>query len=104
MEKGEDPKHLLERLMTLAADIESYDCDKSQDGFNLTKRFLVDKLLNALAPYHHQMVWDIRREHAFKDISPNDVISTCQLLKESKANATRHLVMHGSLSPRQILP
>ena len=100
MEKGENPKHLHERLMTLAAEIESYDCDKSQDGFNLSKRFLVDKLLNALAPYHHQMVWDIRIEHGFKDMSPDDVISTFQLFEESKANATRHLAMHGSSSPK----
>ena len=53
MEKGESPKKLLERLMTLTTDIESSECDKTQDGFNLTKRFLVDKLLHALAPYHH---------------------------------------------------
>ena len=100
MEKGETPKHLLERLMTLAADIESYDCDKSQDGFNMTKKFLVDKLLNALAPYHHQMVWDIRGKYGFKDMSPDDVISTFQLFEESKANAIRHLAMHGVSSPK----
>ena len=57
MEKGESPKQLLERLMTLTADNESCDCDKTQDGFNLTKQFLVDKLLRALALYHHQIVW-----------------------------------------------
>ena len=51
MEKYESPKQLLERLMTLTADIESCECDKTQDGFNLTKRFLMDKLLHALAPF-----------------------------------------------------
>jgi hypothetical protein len=100
MEKGESPKHLLERLMTLSADIESYDCDKTQDGFNLTKRFLVDKLLNALAPYHHQMVWDIRHQYGFKEMSPDDIISTFQLFEESKANATKHLAMHGTSTPK----
>ena len=34
MEKGESPKQLLERLMTLTADIESCECDKTQNGFN----------------------------------------------------------------------
>ena len=53
MEKGESPKQLLEHLMTLTSDIESCECDKTQDGFNLTKRFLVDKLLHALTLYHH---------------------------------------------------
>jgi hypothetical protein len=100
MEKGESPMHLLERLMTLAADIESYDCDKTQDGFNLTKQFLVDKLLNALAPYHHQMVWDIRHHYGFKEMSPDDIISTFQLFEESKANATKHLAMHGTSRPK----
>ena len=51
MQKGESPNQLLERLMTHTADIESCECDKTQDGFNLTKRFLVDKLLHALALY-----------------------------------------------------
>jgi len=37
MEKGETPNQLLERLMTLTADIESCECDKTQDGFNMTK-------------------------------------------------------------------
>ena len=96
MEKGESPKQLLERLMTLTADIESCECDKTQDGFNLTKRFLVDKLLHALAPYHHQMVWDIRQHHGFKEMTPDDIISTFQLFEESKANATKHLAMHGT--------
>ena len=77
MEKGESPKQLLERLMNLTADIESCECDKTQDGFNLTMRFLVDKLLHALAPYHHQMVWDIH--HGFKEMTPDDIISTFQL-------------------------
>ena len=84
MEKGETPNQLLERLMTLTADIESCECDKTQDGFNMTKRFLVDKLLHALAPYHHQMVWDIRQHHAFKEMTTDDIISTFQLFEESK--------------------
>src|SRR5215216_5049993 len=96
MEKGESPKQLLERLTTLTANIESCDCDKSQDGFNLTKRFLVDKLLHALAPYHHQMMWDIRQHHGFKEMTPDDIISTFQLFEELKANATKHLAMHGT--------
>ena len=37
MEKGETPNQLHERLMTLTADIESCECDKTQDGFNMTK-------------------------------------------------------------------
>lgn len=78
MEKGESPKKLLERLMTLTANIESCECDKTQDGFNLTKRFLVDKLLHALAPYHHQMVWGIRKHHGFKEMTSGDIISTFQ--------------------------
>ena len=61
IEKGESPKNLLERFMTLTTDIESCECPKTEDGLNLTKRFLVDKLLHALAPYHHQIVWDIRQ-------------------------------------------
>ena len=96
MEKGEPPKQLLERLVTLTADIESCECDKTQDGFNLTKRFLVDKLLHALASYHHQMVWDIRKHHGFKEMTQDDIISTLQLSEESKANATKHLAMHGT--------
>ena len=86
-------------MMTLTSDIESCDCDKTQDGFNLTKRFLVDKLLHALALYHHQMVWDIKQHHGFKEMTPDDIISTFQLFEESKANATRHLAMHGNSTP-----
>ena len=56
----------------------------------------MDKLLDALAPYHHQMVWDIRQHHGFKEMTPDDTISTFQLLEKSKANATKHLAMHGS--------
>ena len=66
----------------------------------MTKRFLVDKLLHALAPYHHQMVWDIRKHHDFKEMTTNDIISTFQLFEESKANATKHLAMHGSPSSK----
>ena len=96
MEKGESPKQLLEHLMTLTSDIESCECDKTRDGFNLTKRFLVDKLLHALAPYHHQMVWDIRQHHEFKEMTLDDIISTFQLFEESKENATKHIAMHGT--------
>ena len=56
----------------------------------------MDKLLHALAPYHHQMVWDIIQHHAFKEMTTNDIISTFQLFEESKANATKHLAMHGT--------
>jgi len=60
----------------------------------------VDKLLHALAPYHHQMVWDIRQHHTFKEMTTDDIISTFQLFEESKANATKHLAMHGSPSSK----
>ena len=56
----------------------------------------MDKLLHALAPYHHQMVWDIRQHHGFEEMTPDDIISTFQLFEESKANATKHLAMHGT--------
>ena len=42
------------------------------------------------------MVWDIRQQHAFKEMTPDDIISTFQLFEESKANATEHLAMHGT--------
>ena len=82
--------------MSLTADIEPCDCDKTQDGFNFTKRFLVDKLLHALAPYHYQMVWDIMQHNGFKEMTSDDIICTFQLFEESKANATKHLAMHGT--------
>ena len=82
--------------MTFSTDIESCDSDKTHDGLNLTKRFLVDKLLHALASYHHQIVWDIRQHHGFKEMTPDEIISTFQLFEESKANATKHLAMHGT--------
>ena len=55
----------------------------------MTKKFLVDKLLNALAPYHHQMVWDIRGKYGFKDMSPDDVISTFQFFEESQGQCNK---------------
>ena len=100
MEKDETPNQLLEHLMTLTADIEACECDKTRDGFNLTKRFLVDKLLHALAPYHNQIVWYIIQHHGFKETTPDDIISTFQLFEESKANATKHLAMHGTLTSK----
>ena len=81
--------------MTLSADIESCECDKAQDGFSLTKRFLVDKLLHALAisssngVEHNKTPW-------IQEMTLDDIISTFQLFEESKANATKHLAMHGT--------
>jgi hypothetical protein len=49
------------------------------------------------------MVWDIRHQYDLKEMSPNDIISTFQLFEESKANATKHLVMHGSSTPKTTL-
>ena len=42
------------------------------------------------------MVWDMRQHHGFKEMTPDDIISTFQLFEESKANATKHLAMHGT--------
>ena len=42
------------------------------------------------------MEWDIIQHHGFKEMTPDDIISTFQLFEESKANATKHLAMHGT--------
>ena len=38
----------------------------------------------------------MRQHHGFKEMTPDDIISTFQLFEESKANATKHLAMHGT--------
>ena len=38
----------------------------------------------------------MKQHHNFKEMTPDDIISTFQLFEESKANATKHLAMHGT--------
>src|SRR3954471_14368131 len=88
MKKDETPQQLHMRLKVLSAHVQSFTCEKSLDGYQIMSRYLVDKMLNALMVYSHQMVWELRRMPDFFKMTPVDVIATFlqyeEHLKESK--------------------
>ena len=98
MKKDKSPQHLHERLRVLATNIECFTCEKSLDGYQITNRYLVDKLLNALLVYSHQMVWDIRRTSDFYKMTPDDVIATFLQYEEHKKDAKRLIATYGGSS------
>lgn len=49
---------------------------KSNDGFTITNRLLVEKLLTPHAPRYEDMVFHIRHEYGFPKMNPHDVIAT----------------------------
>src|SRR4051812_27472478 len=98
MKKDETPQQLHMRLKVLSAHVQSFTCEKSLDGYQITNYYLLNKMLNALMVYSHQMVWELRRMPDLFKMTPDDVISTFlqyeELLKESK----RLLTMYGGPS------
>src|SRR3954462_5507030 len=89
MKKDETPQQLHMRLKVLSAHVQSLTCEKSLDGYQITNRYLVDKMLNALLVYSPEMVWELRRTPDFFKMTPDDVIATFlqyeEHLKESKS-------------------
>src|ERR1041385_3279383 len=51
MKKDEMPQQLHMRFRVLSAHVQSFTCEKSLDGYQITNRYLVDKMLNALMVY-----------------------------------------------------
>ena len=63
------------RLKVLSAYVQSPTCEKTLDGYEITNRYLVDKMLNALLAYSPQMAWELRRTPDFFKITLDDVIA-----------------------------
>lgn len=70
MEPNKKPQALLNHLNVLMVKLQSFECDKEDDGFIITNRSLVSKLLNALAPHHGDMVFNIQQRSDFAHINP----------------------------------
>ena len=92
-EKDESPQDLNECLNTLASQIKSFEHERGDDGFTITGKFLVDKLLTALAPRYKNMVWSIRREHGFSTMTLDNLIGTILQYDEHELNGKKQLVM-----------
>ena len=65
MKTDETPQQLHMRLKVLSAHVQSFTCEKSLDGYQITNHYLVDKLLNALLVYSNQMMWDLKHTQNF---------------------------------------
>src|SRR3954470_4411258 len=96
MKKDETPQQLHMHLNVLSAHVQSFTCDKSLDGYQITNRYLVDKMLNALMVYSHQMVWELRRMPDLFKMTPDDVIATFLQYEE-------HLKSSRDYSPRMVI-
>src|SRR3954447_9779318 len=103
MKKDETPQKLHMRLKFLSAHVQSFTCEKSLDGYQITNRYLVDKMLNALLVYSPQMVWNLRRTPDFFKITPDDVIATFLQYEEHLKESKRLLVTYGGPSPNLAL-
>ena len=86
------------RLKVLSAHVQSFTCEKTLDGYQITNRYLVDKMLNALLVYSPQMVWELRRMPDFFKMTPNDVIATFLQYEEHLKESKRLLATYGSPS------
>ena len=98
MKKDETPQQLHMRLKVLSAHVQSFTCEKSLDGYQITNRYLVDKMLNALMVYSHQMVWELRRMPDFFKMTPDDVIATFLQYEEHLKESKRLLATYGGPS------
>ena len=98
MKKDETPQQLHMRLKVLAAHVHSFTCEKSKDGYQITNRYLVDKMLNALMVYSQQMVWELRRMPDFFTMTPDDVIATFLQYEEHLKESKRLLATYGGPS------
>src|SRR3954469_15077152 len=98
MKKDETPQQLHMRLEVLSAHVQSFICEKSLDGYQITNRYLVDKMLNALLVYSPQMVWELRRMPDFFKMIPNDVIATFLQYEEHLKESKRLLATYGGPS------
>ena len=96
MKKDETSQQLHERLQALSAQINCFTCEKTLDGYNLTNRYLVEKLLTALVVYAPQMVWEIRRSPDLYKMTLDDVIATFLQYEEHKKESKRLMNLYGS--------
>src|ERR1041385_667868 len=107
MKKDEMPQQLHMRLKVLSAHVQSFTCEKSLDGYQITNRYLVDKMLNALMVYSRQMVWELMRMPDFFKMTPDDVIATFlqyeEHLKESKRLLATYCGPSSNLALKAIL-
>src|SRR3954470_2662249 len=85
-------------LKVLSAHVQSFTCEKSLDGYQITNHYLVDNMLNALMVYSHQMVWELRRMPDFFKMTPDDVISTFLQYEEHLQESKRLLATYGGPS------
>src|SRR4051812_22545550 len=92
MKKDETPQQLHMRLKFLAAHVHSFTCEKSLDGYEIANRYLVDKMLNALMVYSHQMM------HDFFKMTLDDVIATFWQYEEHPKEPKRLLATYGGPS------
>src|ERR1041385_3795962 len=81
-----------------SAHVQSFTCEKSLDGYQITNRYLVDKMLNALMVYSHQMVWELRRMPDFFKMTLDDVIATFLQYEEHLKDSKRLLATYGGPS------
>src|SRR4051812_27235610 len=65
MKKYEMPQQLHMRLKVLSAHVQSFTCEKTLDGYQITNWYLVEKMVNALLVYSSQMVWELRHTPEF---------------------------------------
>src|ERR1041384_2588140 len=98
MKKDETPQQLHMRLKVLSAHVQSFTCEKSLDGYQITNRYLVDKMLNALMVYSNKMVWELRRMPDFFKMTPDDVIATFVQYEEHLKESKRLLTTYGGPS------
>src|SRR3954469_6462479 len=98
MKKDETPQQLHMRIKVLSAHVQSFTCEKSLDGYQITNRYLVDKMLNALLVYSPQMVWELRRTPDFFKMTPDDVIATFLQYEEHLKESKRLLATYGGPS------
>src|SRR3954469_21555827 len=98
IKKDETPQQLHMRLKVLSTHVQSFTCEKSLDGYQITKRYLVDKMLNALMVYSRQMVWELRRMPDFLKMTPDDVIATFLQYEEHLKESKRLLATYGGPS------
>ena len=62
-------------IKVLSVHFQSFTCEKTLDGYQITNWYLVDKMLNALLAYSPQMAWELRRTPDFFKITLDDVIA-----------------------------
>src|SRR4051812_44420121 len=98
MKKDETPQQLHMRLKVLSAHVQSFTCENSLYGYQITNHYLVDKMLNSLLVYSPQMVWELRRTPDFFKMTPDDVIATFLQYEEHLKESKRLLATYGGPS------